>query len=338
MDFFNTQIRELIVENIEIDRNFQYEQFKVGRSNITFKIFDDKNSYVLRRPPYGNKLESAHNMSREYKIIDELYKNNLKVPKPIFLYTEKDITEDDFYIMEYVEGKTISDNIEAKLLSSDEKQTISNSFIETIADIHNFDVVNSKLNDLGKHQGYVERQLNRWTKQFEAQKVREIEDLDFATEMLFQNIPKQQKISIVHGDYRLDNVRVNNGKVAAVVDWELCTIGDPLADLGTIIASWSNSKEKDTPFIYSPTLSDGFLSRSELLEIYSNNSDLDLKNIEFYVRLSYWKHAMIMEGVYVRYSRGSYGKINKKEIELFKQSTVMFAKKAANQDLLKEIK
>ncbi len=338
MDFFNTQIRELIVENIEIDRNFQYEQFKVGRSNITFKIFDDKNSYVLRRPPYGNKLESAHNMSREYKIIDELSKNNLKVPKPIFLYTEKDITEDDFYIMEYVEGKTISDNIEAKLLSSDEKQTISNSFIETIADIHNFDVVNSKLNDLGKHEGYVERQLNRWTKQFEAQKVREIEDLDFATEMLFQNIPKQQKISIVHGDYRLDNVRVNNGKVAAVVDWELCTIGDPLADLGTIIASWSNSKEKDTPFIYSPTLSDGFLSRSELLEIYSNNSDLDLKNIEFYVRLSYWKHAMIMEGVYVRYSRGSYGKINKKEIELFKQSTVMFAKKAANQNLLKEIK
>ena len=338
MDFFNTQIRELIVENIEIDRNFQYEQFKVGRSNITFKIFDEENSYVLRRPPYGNKLESAHNMSREYKIIDELSKNNLKVPKPIFLYTEKDITEDDFYIMEYVEGKTISDNIEAKLLSSDEKQTISNSFIETIADIHNFDVVNSKLNDLGKHEGYVERQLNRWTKQFEAQKVREIEDLDFATEMLFQNIPKQQKISIVHGDYRLDNVRVNNGKVAAVVDWELCTIGDPLADLGTIIASWSNSKEKDTPFIYSPTLSDGFLSRSELLEIYSNNSDLDLKNIEFYVRLSYWKHAMIMEGVYVRYSRGSYGKINKKEIELFKQSTVMFAKKAANQDLLKEIK
>ncbi len=338
MDFFNNQIRELIVRNIEIDKNFEYEQFKVGRSNITFKIFDDDNSYVLRRPPYGNKLESAHNMSREFKIIAELSKNNLKVPKPIFLYTEKEITEDDFYIMEYIEGKTISDNIEAELLSNDEKQNISNSFIKTITDIHNFDVVNSKLEDLGKHQGYVERQLNRWTKQFEAQKVRNIDELDYATELLFKNIPKQQKISIVHGDYRLDNVRVNNGSVAAVVDWELCTIGDPLADLGTIIASWSNSKEKDSPFIYSPTLSDGFLSRRELIEIYSNNSDLDLKNIEFYVRLSYWKHAMIMEGVYVRYSRGSYGKINEKEIELFKESTVMFAKKAANNDLLKEIK
>ena len=338
MDFFNNQIRELIVKNIEIDKNFQYEQFKVGRSNITFKIFDDKNSYVLRRPPYGNKLESAHNMSREYRIIDELSKNNLKVPKPIFLYTEKDISDDDFYIMEYIEGKTISDNIEAELLSTDEKITISTSFIETIADIHNFDVVSSKLEDLGKHQGYVERQLNRWTKQFEAQKVREIDDLDYATELLFENIPKQQKISIVHGDYRLDNVRVNNGSVSAVVDWELCTIGDPLADIGTIIASWSNSKEKDSPFIYSPTLSDGFLSRSNILEIYSNNSDLDLRNLEFYVRLSYWKHAMIMEGVYVRYSRGSYGNINEKEIELFKESTVMFAKKAANKNLLKEIK
>ena len=338
MDFFNNQIRELIVKNIEIDKNFQYEQFKVGRSNITFKIFDDKNSYVLRRPPYGNKLESAHNMSREYRIIDELSKNNLKVPNPIFLYTEKDISDDDFYIMEYIEGKTISDNKEAELLSTEEKITISNSFIKTIADIHNFDVVSSELEDLGKHQGYVERQLNRWTKQFEAQKVREIDDLDYATELLFENIPKQQKISIVHGDYRLDNVRVNNGSVAAVVDWELCTIGDPLADIGTIIASWSNSKEKDSPFIYSPTLSDGFLSRSKLLEIYSNNSDLDLRNIEFYVRLSYWKHAMIMEGVYVRYSRGSYGNINEKEIELFKESTVMFAKKAANKNLLKEIK
>ena len=292
----------------------------------------------MRKKPPGDLLPSAHAVDREFKVQNALYETDVPVAK-MYLYCEDEsIIGTAFYIMEYIEGKTISDNIEAELLSTDEKITISNSFIKTIADIHNFDVVSSKLEDLGKHQGYVERQLNRWTKQFEAQKVREIDDLDYATELLFENIPKQQKVSIVHGDYRLDNVRVNNGAVAAVVDWELCTIGDPLADLGTIIASWSNSKEKDTPFIYSPTLSDGFLSRSELLEIYSNNSDLDLKNIEFYVRLSYWKHAMIMEGVYVRYSRGSYGNINEKEIELFKESTVMFAKKAANKNLLKEIK
>ena len=137
--------------------------------------------------------------------------------------------------------------------------------------------------------------------------------------------------------YRLDNVRVNNASVAAVLDWELCTIGDPLADLGTIIASWSNPEEKETPFIYSPSLSGGFSSRNELIKLYESKTDLSINNIEFYTRLSYWKHAMIMEGLYIRYSHGSYGKINEKEIELFKQSTLMFAKKAANKNLLEEI-
>ena len=125
--------------------------------------------------------------------------------------------------------------------------------------------------------------------------------------------------------------------VAAIVDWELCTLGDPLADLGTVIASWSNKNETDTPFIYSPSLSDGFPSRQEIINLYDSKSDLDLKNVEFYVRLSFWKHAMIMEGVYIRYSMGSYGKTNENEIESFKDSTIKFANKAANKNLLEEI-
>ena len=239
--------------------------------------------------------------------------------------------------MEYIDGETIATNIEAEKYSKEDKEKISESFIETITTIHNFDVINSELSDLGKHEGYVERQLNRWNKQFEAQKVREIKELDLATKLLFENIPKQQRVCIVHGDYRLDNVRVNNGSVAAVLDWELCTIGDPLADLGTIIASWSNPEEEETPFIYSPSLAGGFSSRNELIKLYESKTDLSINDIEFYTRLSYWKHAMIMEGVYVRYSHGSYGKVDEKEIELFKQSTLMFAKKAANKNLIKEI-
>ena len=121
------------------------------------------------------------------------------------------------------------------------------------------------------------------------------------------------------------------------MDWELCTIGDPLADLGTIIASWSNPEEEETPFIYSPSLAGGFSSRNELIKLYESKTNLSINDIEFYTRLSYWKHAMIMEGVYVRYSHGSYGKVDEKEIELFKQSTLMFAKKAANKNLIKEI-
>jgi len=337
MEFFDKTIRRYLSLNLDLDYEFKFEQFKVGRSNITFKIFDDSNVYVLRRPPFGKKLESAHNMQREFKIITELSKNNLKVPKPVLLCIDKQISEDDFYIMEYIEGETIADNFIAEKYSEVEKQKISESFISTLAELHSFNVLNSKLSDLGKHENYVSRQLNRWNKQFDAQKVRNISDLDVATKLLFENIPTQQKVSIVHGDYRLDNVRISKNSVAAVVDWELCTLGDPLADLGTVIASWSNKDEVDTPFIYSPSLSEGFPSRQQILNLYEEKSNLNLNEIEFYVRLSFWKHAMIMEGVYVRYSLGYYGNVDKKDVDAFGQSTLSFAKKASNKNLLKEI-
>ena len=337
MEFFDKAVREYISLNLDLNYEFKFEQFKVGRSNITFKIFDDSNVYVLRRPPFGKKLESAHNMQREFKIITELSKNNLKVPKPVLLCVDKQISEDDFYIMEYIEGETIADNLIAEKYSDIEKQKITESFISALAELHSFNVLNSELSDLGKHEDYVSRQLNRWNKQFDAQKVRDISDLDVATELLFENIPTQQKVSIVHGDYRLDNVRISNNSVAAVVDWELCTLGDPLADLGTVIASWSNKDEIDTPFIYSPSLSEGFPSRQEILSLYEERSILNLDEIEFYIRLSFWKHAMIMEGVYVRYSLGYYGNVDKKDVDAFGQSTLSFAKKASNKNLLKEI-
>jgi len=337
MEFFDKKVRDYISSNLDLDSNFKFEQFKVGRSNITFKIFDNSISYVLRRPPFGNKLESAHNMQREYKIITELSKNNLKVPKPILLCIDRSISEDDFYIMEYIEGETIADNLIAANYSDSQKKEITESFVSTLAELHTFDVLESNLKDLGKHSDYVERQLNRWNKQFRAQKVREIDDLDQATKLLLDSIPPQQRVSIVHGDYRLDNVRVNNNSVAAIVDWELCTLGDPLADLGTVIASWSNENEIDTPFIYSPSLSGGFPSRREIIDLYEKKSLLNVSEIEFYIRLSFWKHAMIMEGVYVRYSLGYYGNVDKKDIEAFGQSTLNFAKKASTRNLLKEI-
>ena len=337
MEFFDEKIRDYISSNSDLDSNFKFEQFKVGRSNITFKIFDNSISYVLRRPPFGNKLESAHNMQREYKIITELSRNNLKVPKPILLCVDKSISEDDFYIMEYIEGETIADNLIAENYSDSQKKKITESFVSTLAELHTFNVLESNLKNLGKHEDYVERQLNRWNKQFRAQKVREIDDLDQATKLLLDNIPSQQRVSIVHGDYRLDNVRINNNSVAAIVDWELCTLGDPLADLGTVIASWSNADEIDTPFIYSPSLSGGFPSRKDIITLYEKKSLLNISEIEFYIRLSFWKHAMIMEGVYVRYSLGYYGNVDKKDIEAFGQSTLNFAKKASTKNLLKEI-
>ena len=337
MDFFSEKLKKYISSVVDISEDFNFEQFKVGRSNITFKIFDDANSFVLRRPPFGLKLESAHNMGREYKILKVLSENGLRVPKPMYLYNKKELSVDDFYIMEFIEGETIANNQIADEFNEIQKNTITESFIKVLSEIHNFDVISSELNDLGKHEDYVARQINRWNKQFQSQKVREIKELESATKLLLDNIPSQQTVGIVHGDYRLDNVRVKDNQVAAVLDWELCTLGDPLADMGTVIASWNTKQEKDSPFIYSPTLSGGFPTRKDVIELYLNNSDLDLSDIEFYARLSFWKHAMIMEGVYIRYSMGSYGKTNENEIESFKNSTIKFANKAANKNLLEEI-
>ena len=337
MDFFSEKLKKYISSVVDISEDFNFEQFKVGRSNITFKIFDDASSFVLRRPPFGLKLESAHNMGREYKILKVLSENGLRVPKPMYLYNKKELSVDDFYIMEFIEGETIANNQIADAFNEIQKKTITESFIKALSEIHNFDVISSELNDLGKHEDYVERQINRWNKQFQSQKVREIKELESATKLLLDNIPSQQTVGIVHGDYRLDNVRVKDNQVAAVLDWELCTLGDPLADMGTVIASWNTKQEKDSPFIYSPTLSGGFPTRKDVIELYLNNSDLDLSDIEFYARLSFWKHAMIMEGVYIRYSMGSYGKTNENEIESFKNSTIKFANKAANKNLLEEI-
>ena len=337
MDFFSEKLKKYISSVVDISEDFNFEQFKVGRSNITFKIFDDANSFVLRRPPFGLKLESAHNMGREYKILKVLSENGLRVPKPMYLYNKKELSVDDFYIMEFIEGETIANNQIADEFNEIQKNTITESFIKVLSEIHNFDVISSELNDLGKHEDYVARQINRWNKQFQSQKVREIKELESATKLLLDNIPSQQTVGIVHGDYRLDNVRVKDNQVAAVLDWELCTLGDPLADMGTVVASWNTKQEKDSPFIYSPTLSGGFPTRKDVIELYLNNSDLDLSDIEFYARLSFWKHAMIMEGVYIRYSMGSYGKTNENEIESFKNSTIKFANKAANKNLLEEI-
>ena len=338
MNPFNDKIRLCISENLDLSHNFDFEQFKVGRSNLTYKIFDDKNTYVLRRPPLSSKLQSAHDMEREHKIISNLHNCGYRVPKPYLLCNDKSISEDDFYIMEYVDGLTVATVEDANPLSSELKESISKDYMITICELHNIEVKDSGLSDLGKHENYIERQLNRWLKQWDSQKTRDIKDLDVSTKLLFDSIPEQQKTSIVHGDYRLDNVKIGkDGEVLAVLDWELCTLGDPLADLGTIIASWVHKDELKSPFVYSPNKSGGFFERSLLLEIYDEKTSLDLQNVEFYTRFSYWKHALIMEGVFFRYSSGAYGNVDKETIDLFGESALSFASYSNKKNLIKEL-
>jgi len=338
MNPFNDKIRLWISENLDLSHDFDFEQFKVGRSNLTYKIFDKQNTYVLRRPPFSSKLQSAHDMVREHKIILNLHNCGYRVPQPYLLCTEEDISENDFYIMEYIDGLTIATIEDSDPLPNKMKEKISKDYIATICELHNIKIEDSGLKELGRHEKYIERQLKRWLSQWSSQKTRDIEDLDKSTKLLFESIPEQQRTSIVHGDYRLDNVKVGkNGKILAVLDWELCTLGDPLADLGTIIASWVSKDEIESPFLYSPNKSGGFLKRRTLLDIYEEKTDLDLKDIEFYTRFSYWKHALIMEGVFFRYSSGAYGNVDKETIDLFGESALSFASYSNKQSLLEEL-
>ena len=338
MNTFDDKIRLWISNNLDLSYNFDFEHFKVGRSNLTYKIFDDKNTYVFRRPPLSSKLQSAHDMGREHKIISNLYNCGYRVPKPYLLCSDKSISEDNFYIMEYIDGLTVATIEDASPISDELKENISKDYMVTICELHNIEVSKSGLSDLGKHENYIERQLNRWSKQWSSQKTRDIKDLDSSTKLLFDSIPEQQNTSIVHGDYRLDNVKIGKeGSVLAVLDWELCTLGDPLADLGTIIASWVSKDEIKSPFVYSPNKSGGFLGRSSLLEIYEQKTGLDLQNVEFYTRFSYWKHALIMEGVFFRYSSGAYGNVDKETIDLFGESALAFASYSNKKNLLKEL-
>ena len=338
MNPFDEKLRSWISENLNISKDFNYEQFKVGRSNLTYKIYDNNNTYVLRRPPLGPKLQSAHDMEREHRIIQNLYKCGYRVPEPKLLCNDRDITEENFYIMEYIDGLTIATIEDSMPLTNEIKKIISEDYMNTICELHNIEIQNSGLSDLGKHNNYIERQLNRWLKQWNSQKTREIVDLEKSTKRLLNSIPEQQRTSIVHGDYRLDNVKVGvDGTILAVLDWELCTLGDPLADLGTIIASWVSKDEIESPFTYSPNKTGGYLERDILLNIYEEKTSLNLQKIEYYTRFSYWKHAMIMEGVFVRYSSGAYGNVDKEIIDLFGKSALSFASYSNKENLLKEL-
>ena len=181
--------------------------------------------------------------------------------------------------------------------------------MDTLVSIHAIDPDRVGLGELGKKQDYVARQLHRWQGQWEKSKTRELPLIDDVHRRLSERIPEQGPATIVHGDYRLDNMILTDaGEVAAVVDWELCTLGDPLADVGMLIVYWSEDGDELMPLLEAPTTATGFPSREQVRERYAERSGRDLSEIDFYVALGWWKLAIILEGVYSRYAAGQYGK------------------------------
>jgi len=281
-----------------------------GHSNLTFKVTDAAGrACVLRRPPLHHVLPTAHDMSREHKIISALGPTPVPVAPAIGLCTDEAVNGTPFYVMDFVEGHVLrTTEIAAAVLDEEQRRVAGESLVDVLAEIHSVDVDAVGLGDLGRREGYIERQLKRWWSQFEQSKTRELPVLEDVYRVLKSRVPEQGGATIVHGDYRLDNTMLgDDGRVEAVLDWEICTLGDPLADVGLLMVYWSEKGDELSSLPSSPTVLPGFPSRKEIADRYAERSGRDLSRLDFYVAFGYWKLACIIEGVYARYVGGAMG-------------------------------
>jgi aminoglycoside phosphotransferase (APT) family kinase protein len=289
----------------------EFERISGGRSNLTFVVTDASGKrWALRRPPLGKRLGSAHDMSREHRVIAGLQETEVPVPPLAGFCEDETVNEAPFFVMDFVEGAVLRTKGEAEAaFDADERRQVGERVVDTLVDLHRVDPDAVGLGELGKKQDYVARQLHRWSGQWEKSKTRELPLVDDLHRRLEARIPEQGPAAIVHGDYRLDNMIVAaDGQIAAVVDWELCTLGDPLADVGLLMVYWSQPGDEFAPLYDAPTLADGFPLRDALANRYAERSGRDLSELDYFVALGYWKLAIILEGVFARYAAGQYGK------------------------------
>jgi aminoglycoside phosphotransferase (APT) family kinase protein len=225
---------------------------------------------------------------------------------------DEGVNDAPFYVMEFVEGPILRGLAEADAFPDEaDRRAIGERVVDTLVAIHAVDPDAVGLGELGRKEDYVARQLRRWQGQWEKSKTRELPAIDAVHERLASRIPEQGPATIVHGDYRLDNMILSaTGEVAAVVDWELCTLGDPLADVGLLMVYWPEEGDETIALGQPATLAPGFPTREELRARYAERSGRDLSELDFFVALGYWKLAIILEGVYARYAAGQYGKVD----------------------------
>jgi aminoglycoside phosphotransferase (APT) family kinase protein len=289
----------------------QFTLIAGGRSNLTFEVTDDAgNRWALRRPPTGHVLPTAHDMGREHRIIDALGRHtDVPVAPAIGFCDDPAVNGAPFYVMGYVEGQILRDASVAKKLTPEQRRTAGVDLVDVLARIHAVDVDAVGLGELGRKEGYIERQLKRWYGQFEKSKTgEEVPLVDELYNRLMAAIPPQGPATIVHGDYRLDNTMLgDDGQVLAVLDWEICTLGDPLADVGLLMVYWAEPADEVAALLAAPTALEGFPSRAELRARYADRSGRDVAQLDFYVAFGYWKLACILQGVYERYLGGAGG-------------------------------
>ncbi|MFI9052802.1 phosphotransferase family protein [Streptomyces sp. NPDC053427] len=275
-----------------------------GRSNLTYRVTDGAGSWVVRRPPLGHVLATAHDMRREHRVLSALHETPVPVPETLLLCEDEAVIGAPFYVMELVEGTPYRTADQLAPLGAERTRAVVLSLVDTLVDLHAVDPEAVGLGDFGRPEGFLERQLRRWGKQLSASKNRELPGIDALHEALGRALPASPAPAVVHGDYRLDNVLVGaDGAINAVLDWEMSTLGDPLTDLGLLVMYSQDLGLPESP-VSTTSGAAGHPSPAELIERYAARSGRDTSALAWYTAFAWFKLAVILEGIHYRFTLG----------------------------------
>jgi aminoglycoside phosphotransferase (APT) family kinase protein len=288
------------------DGDLRAELIAGGKSNLTYAVRDDSHSWVLRRPPLGHVLRTAHDMGREHRVISTLAPTAVPVPETVLLCADPEVIGAPFYVMEFVEGTVYRTAAQTAALGAERARTLSYTLVDVLADLHEVDPSAVGLGDFGRPAGYLERQVRRWKGQLDASRSRDLPGIEELHARLAASTPAESGAGVVHGDYRLDNVVVDaGGRVAAVLDWEMATLGDPLADLGLLLVYWDGlARIGGDAVATSVSPAAGFPPGSELAARYAERRGADLTRLPWYIAFGFFKLAVIAEGIHYRFTQG----------------------------------
>ncbi|MFB7780190.1 phosphotransferase family protein [Streptomyces bauhiniae] len=275
-----------------------------GRSNLTYAVTDGTSRWVVRRPPLGHVLATAHDMRREHRVISALHPTRVPVPRPVLLCEDEEVLGAPFYVMEFVEGTPYRTADQLAPLGAERTRGAVLSLVDTLVELHAVDPAEVGLADFGRPEGFLDRQLRRWGKQLDASRNRELAGVDELHAALGRSLPTSPAPAVVHGDYRLDNVLIGEGdRIEAVLDWEMSTLGDPLTDLGLLVMY---SQPLGTPHspVFTTAEALGHPTPAELIERYAERSGRDVSDVNWYTAFAWFKLAVILEGIHYRYTLG----------------------------------
>jgi aminoglycoside phosphotransferase (APT) family kinase protein len=285
-------------------------QYPSGHSNLTYSVQLGSREMVLRRPPFGSKVKTAHDMSREYRVLSKLHAHYPPAPHALLFCEDLSVLGAPFYLMEPIHGLILHSDVPQGLdFSPEVARRVSESFLDNLALLHSLDYNTVGLAELGKPQGYLERQVRGWIERYHGSKTHDIPEVEATSSWIQQHMPSSSGATLIHNDYKYDNVVLDPNeltKIIGVLDWEMCTIGDPLTDLGSALAYWIDAS--DPPEIletrWGPTTYPGTLTRAQLVQRYAEKTGRDVSEMAFYLVFARFKIAVIVQQIYYRYHQG----------------------------------